>query len=766
MGPRINKLGVSCEHISDIARGVRRAVPIIVGVTGMLVATLVPLTAFAIEASTDAGAEDASESSVLIATREAPASHEPEALPAGSESNGSGLEPVSQIPDHAPDLADQTSAESDPTQFRKALAHVARAERPIAGGAADIGASMDAAGEISAEPAKFNGIQPGTSTKQDVLTAWQEPLSSSTTEEGTILSYEMEPFKSVQALISGDTVSAVKIELQSGLPPKRLAKQLSLDKVAAVEVIDEQGAAMGQAYPERGVLFMYQAAADAKTDVKASVTHVVIQPIDAAAFALRAETRLHGPYEQNIRDLGFAISLDPNLAQAHWLLADIFLATGQADRAESEAAAACDLDAENGAYQLRHAQALKALGRYDDATHTVRTVLDREDVTSIVKAQALHEMARLAAIGDSTIASRAISFDNKAIEIADSLATSKNIKERHAAKELLVEAHLSIAREIATHEFNGKLESVSQWIGRASGVAEDYIANDGGSLWLRLIIAKEGLASLASFKPTNDPAPFIAESKEAADALAAEWNDDQWQRRIKWELGQAYFHAVRIEHMRLQSAAALRYGQLAIDNMAAGAEKRQAVYDSEQLVGELYFQIGAVHAVHKQDHKTAIEWYGKSVPLLTSPRPVSELLAPQRQGEELVSMGVSYWQAGEKDRAVDLTLQGLELVQRAVEAGVLAKSSLAVPYGNLATMYQQLGETQDAAKYAELARSAGAEAAAAPPTTGRKPNAAKPRTANGGPRPKPAGQSGTTAKRPPAQRAAQRTNSSSADQIR
>jgi tetratricopeptide (TPR) repeat protein len=264
---------------------------------------------------------------------------------------------------------------------------------------------------------------------------------------------------------------------------------------------------------------------------------------------------------------------------------------------------------------------------------------------------------------------------------------------------------------------------VSQWVGRASGLAEDFIANDGGSLELRLLVARQALAALASFKPSKDPAPFVAEAKQAAEALAQQSDDDLWQRRIQWELGQAYFYAVQIEHLRLQSAAALRYGQLAIENLAEGAETRQAVYDSEQLVGELYFQIGAVHAVHKQDHKTATGWYDKAVPLLTAPRPFSELLVPQREGEQLVSMGVSYWQTGEKDQALDLTLNGMELIQQAVDAGILPDSSLAVPYGNLATMYEQLGEAGDAAKFTELARSVAADRPSATGSTSQAPNA-------------------------------------------
>ena len=663
-----------------------------------------------------------SEGSVLIATREA----EPgQVTPFARTRDDSGsLEPISQYSEHTPDLADVdlsrenwNVARNEPRQFTES---------------ADLGVAYRHG--VEAESAQFNGIQPGVSTRGDVLAAWETPTRQRPANGGAVLTYEIDPFKQVDVLLQDDTVSAIKIELDGCLPPKRLAKQLSLDAIAAVVVRDEHGVALGQAYPERGALFLFGPPADvlpATTGTSQSaVTHVVIQPLDANALALRAESPLHGPYEQNIRDLETALELEPRMAHAYWLLADIYLATGQIDLALDAASDATALDPENPAYKLRRAQALRAICRYDEATYSVREILDDDDTPPLVKAQALHEMAILASLGEATIASKAIGFDTKAIEIADRLATSKNLEERRAAKELLVRAHLSIARQIASHSFNNKLESVSQWIGRASGLAEGLIDKEGSSVELRMVVAKEALAALASFKPTKDPAPFIAEARQAAEALDQESNDDLWRRRIKWELGQAYYHAVRIEHMRQQSASALRYGQLAIENLAEGASTRQAVYDSEQLVGELYFQIGAVHAIHKGDHKSAAQWYDKALPLLTAPRPASDLLAPQRDGEELVSMGVTYWEIGEKDHALDLTLEGAELVQRAVDEGILAKSSLAVPYGNLATMYEQMGNKQEAAKYAELARSAGPSASKpAAATASNRPSTNQPRAA-------------------------------------
>ncbi|MGD9635995.1 MAG: tetratricopeptide repeat protein [Pirellulales bacterium] len=668
-----------------------RALRVTTVAAGVCLTTL-PCAASKDEPKVGATAED----SILVATRQSP-TKEKAAAEKKDASKDESLEPVSQYSEHTPDLAEQAAAEADVEKetgdkFSAALAGVNEPKK------------------IDAQPAKFNGIQPGKSTEKDVRNVWQEPKRTTTTDDGAVLTYAIEPFRAVEVQIADDTVTAINIELQSSLPPKRLAKQLSLDKLEAVAVTDAEGTLLGQAYPERGVLFMFAPPSDvvvATTNAPpAAVTHVVVQPLDADAFALRAESRLHGPYEQNINDLNTALALNPNLAHAHWLLSEIYLSSGQADKAKASADAACEIDPDNAAYQLRKAEAEVLLGQYDDATLAIRAVLDDDNTPPIVKAQALHEMGKLASLGDIEIASKAIAFENRAIALADSLATSKNVKERRAAKQVLIESHLAVARQIAKQDFENKLASVSQWISRASGLAEDMISHDGGSLELRLMVARESLEALANFKPTKDPGPFVSEAEETAATLTSECSDNLWRRRIQWELGQAYYQAVRIEHLRLQPASALRYGQLAIENLADGAAERQAVYDSEQLVGKLYFHIGVVHAVQKQDHKTAAQWYDKAMPLLTAPRPESTLLAPQHDGEELVSMGVTYWQIGEKDHAIDLTLNGAELVEKAVDGGMLPKKALAVPYGNLATMYEQLGEKDDAAKYSELARTA------------------------------------------------------------
>jgi tetratricopeptide (TPR) repeat protein len=578
--------------------------------------------------------------------------------------------------------------------------------------------------DIAIETVKFQGIIVGETRKSALLEAWGDPADTVTTAEGSVFAFDIDPFQAVEVLVGeNDLVTAIKIALASPLEPKELAEQLSLSEIRPVTATDESDQPLGLAFPERGVIFMYDisetdaVASDGKTP--AAVSHVVLQRLDPMAFALRAERAQPEDYSQNIKDLKTAVRLDPKCAYAHSLLAKIYLTTGQADLAMEAARAACEAEPDNNAYQLLRARALELLGEYDDSVLTVRAVLDRDEIAPIDKAQALHQMGYLASLGDMEIASKAIGFHTRAIEVADSLATSTNGRDRRAAKQILVEAHLAIAEEVARQAFEQKVDNLSLWIGRASGIAEEYIKHDGGSVELRLLIAQRALASLASFRPTLDPGPWVEEADGAAQELFAMSDDPQWQAHVKWEVGLAYLNALRVEHVRRETANAIEYGNKAVEYLAQGAKTRQAVHSSEQLIGQLYFQMGAVQAVHKLDHKKAAPWYDKAEPLLTGPLPKSELFAPRREGEMLVSMGVTYWQLGEKNRALSLTQSGVNLVEAAVEAGILSRSTLAVPYGNLATMYERLGETSNAAKYSELAK--GLSDGSGPERVGRTP---------------------------------------------
>jgi hypothetical protein len=59
-------------------------------------------------------------------------------------------------------------------------------------------------------------------------------------------------------------------------------------------------------------------------------------------------------------------------------------------------------------------------------------------------------------------------------------------------------------------------------------------------------------------------------------------------------------------------------------------------------------------------------------------------------------MGVSYWEMGQREKALQLTQRGTGLIEKMVDGGAMEASALEIPYTNLATMRRQLGQGREA----------------------------------------------------------------------
>lgn len=702
--------------------------------------------------------EQAAEDSVLVATRQA-AEEEYEATEGG-------LEPISSVSEFEPEPADppsQPSKEVVPPVDEEAaeveitdLTATAPAEPPIATSPGDVAAAMSQDSQkVCAAP--FKGLVAGESSEQDLLSLWGLPTETRKTSGGKIYRYRQDHFANVEVLVESATVQIIKAELHKQAEPKSLSAKLHLDLIDSVEVRDETGKALGVAYPEKCLLLLLSTPDDGVAPAAPQfVTHIVLQAPDAESFALRADSRPMHAYSKRLRDLNKALVIDPEFAHALWLRSSVYLSTGQPVKAEADAKLAMEQEPANPVYRLRWCESLAAVGQYDKSVLETRKVIDEKDTPELVKAQALALMGRLASLGEANIADKAIGFHTTAIALADKLATSPDDKVRRQAKLLLINSHLEVAIEISRRSYDNKNDVVAQWIGRASGFAEEMIANEDGALELRLLVSTKALEALANFKPSRDPAPFVKEAGETATAIIASTDDKLQEHKAHWELGKAYFNALRVAHSRREADRAIEYGEKAIDHLAAGAESADDRPAAEALVGRLYFHIGAAYAVHKQDHKAAVEWYDRAQEMLIPVAPKTELVIPRQLGESLVSMGVSYWDQDQQEKAVQLTLRGAEIMNRAVTAGVLDRSALGVPYGNLSTMYRKQGNTPEAAKYTELAaQSRGAQAVAkrpaASPQAGNRP--VNSRTAK-----RPSGTTNQTQSTAPPSRTGHRTN--------
>ena len=90
--------------------------------------------------------------------------------------------------------------------------------------------------------------------------------------------------------------------------------------------------------------------------------------------------------------------------------------------------------------------------------------------------------------------------------------------------------------------------------------------------------------------------------------------------------------------------------------------------------------------MHQEDHEEAVAWFDKAQPMFDQ-EGLENLVDSNSFGDLFVSMGVSYWETGDKDTAVRLTEVGTDLMQNAVQSGSLelggSFDSLRQSYGHV-----------------------------------------------------------------------------------
>jgi len=554
------------------------------------------------------------------------------------------------------------------------------------------------------EVTSFNGVTPGTSTPADVEKAWGHYKQVRKQGNQTVELYAVKPFSHVEVRYRADKVAAIVIRLDHPAAANSLAGQLDLAKVQPVLVSNELGEILGQAYPERGVLFSFQAVAGASGQAPGTtVASIVLEPITADPFVLRAETNLDTRPEFSLHDVDEALKLQPKNARANWLRSRALTLLGDYDEALEAAAAAVRLEPGDCRYLLTHARALAQAGRMRDGIAEADKALRASQSRPHVRARALCLLGDLNASGNPPDFKRASEFHTQAIEAAEPLITSRHPAVRIAAKEALLDARLGMAHDLAWAEHQEK--ATDDVLGKAAALADDLVTREGSSPQCRFHVAARALAAHVGLRGKLDPTVWVTLAIRAGDALIDGSPDRKRKSQVQWELAMALYDGLQVYQMRSDQAAALRFGELAISYLEkSGRQNRSAA--ASYISGRLYFRVGAIYAIRDGNHTAAVVWFERAVPLLGQSPPADILGSLGGLGETFVSMGVSYWETGNRDKGLALTQHGADLMEAAVKQGTLAKSALAVPYSNLAAMQRHLGDKDKAARLEEMANKA------------------------------------------------------------
>ena len=583
----------------------------------------------------------------------------------------------------------------------------APAEKPPAAGSTPLVPVPDAKylGPAEIEVTSFHGITPGASTRADVEKAWGKPKDSRKVDTGLTQLYSVDPFPRVEVAYSNEEkVTSLVIRFARGFPAAQVAEQLELSKVQPVLVSNELGEVLGQSYPERGVLFSFEPAANPRKPLK-KVTHIVLEPITAEPFVLRAETNIDVRPEFSLSDAERAVKLQPGIARAQWLRSRALTALGRHELAAAAATEAVRLEPHDARYQVTKAQTLQAAGRLDEAAAEAEKAVALSEKRPHVMARRVCLLGDLKGSGSQPDHKRALQLHTQALQVADALVSDKHPAIRVAAKEVLLDAHLGALHDICWGAWREKERSAENWIAKAAEIAQDLIKTEDGSEEYLYRLSARALSADVGLQGALDPAKWVREVVRSGESLINAAPEPVRKAELQWEVAMSLYDAMQVYQMRADQDEALRLGELAINYLEKSGRQNKSP-SAAYLLGRTYFRMGAVYANSRKDHRTAVSWFEKAVPLLGKTPPPEAMVDLARLGDSFVSMGVSYWNAGYRQKAVALTEHGTDLIEEAVRRGLHDRGVLVIPYTNLAAMKRELGDNTSSAHMQELAEKA------------------------------------------------------------
>lgn len=562
---------------------------------------------------------------------------------------------------------------------------------------------------IEPEPASLKGIQPGHSSQADLDELWDVPKELEQIEGGQRRIYRLEPFEAVEVEVYKGVVKSILVNLRKPLAADALARDLKLGFIEPVIVASPEGDALGQAFPERGVLFTFDPAAPKQFHAQMPVRQIVLERIQPESFVLRAELNMGKNYRRALADLQQALKLSPDDVRARWLQAQVAAAAGSYQEAVDALEQVIARDPERPEYRLALAKVLSQSGRTDQAVEAMTAAIPKLADGTLAKAEAQLLLGQMKGTAVPPDWKGSMEQCQAAAKTAQALLKGEAQVDRPRAAQVALEGTVGVAVSIAWGPWKGKEQVVPKWLDKAAALIAAPLSDEQQAA-AKYLLARKSLAAYVGMEADPPSDAWVKTVLEYGEKQVDAAADPLQRAATSWELGTALHDALQCQLTAEQYDAAVEYGAKAVHYLEQGLSAQKHVPGNEYLLGRACFRLGSAYVAGKSDLPTAMIWFEKALPLLDKPLPPGADEDVGRQGETFVCIGVASWQSGKKEVGLDLVVKGMELMHTAVEKDLLDASDMIIPCRNLSMMYRGLGNNEKADQAQKLADMLEAEA--------------------------------------------------------
>jgi len=553
---------------------------------------------------------------------------------------------------------------------------------------------------------RFQGVMPGVTPNSKIVELLGEPRAKIETGGRVVNVYAIEPYDRVGIVLRGDVADSIHLHYKQPLNLKQAASELGLDSATAVTQTTSAAHEFLLTWPDEGISLHFQRSAG--VDVVSRVAFTTAQP---DAFLLRGLNRQWRDYNGALHDARAVQSLDPRREEAYRLEAQVALRMGQTAVAKKAIAEALAVTSATIDLLLLQVQVTTAANELDGLMRRIRAIRNDVQLPALTRAKAAFAMGQINTKLSSPNYKQAFSFHSEANQRARELLKSSELAEQFGALELMVNAHLAIAHDIAFGEYTAeeKNRAVPKWIELSWKFTAHLLANNYHDQALGLDVCRSSLELLKKLEKSV-PLEVWEEriTQQAASVLQLKGTSTEFMDHMRWQQAMALYHATIIARQgkdgnRVQQLGLAAY-QLFRGSLTATTKTDH--WDSTPtkaaMIG-LCYTLGSVEAIDNLDHVKAIQWYGQALQYLDTPN-IQQFAAEHAtkqsiglgwHGERLVSMGLSYWSTGNKTQGLRLTQQGIAWIETAVRDHGFPNHHLKIPYSNLAVMTKSLEQRQD-----------------------------------------------------------------------